>query len=69
MHAIGGIPVPYHITEDCVACGGCAVVCPAGAIDDGYTCFADSRFYRIRPSCNQCGRCVEVCPTGAIIQV
>lgn len=26
----------FHITDDCVACGGCAVVCPEGAIDDGY---------------------------------
>ena len=26
----------YHITEDCVSCGDCSVVCPEKAIDDGY---------------------------------
>ena len=26
----------YRITEDCVSCGDCSVVCPEKAIDDGY---------------------------------
>ncbi|MHB1418210.1 MAG: 4Fe-4S binding protein [Bacillota bacterium] len=26
----------YQISGDCIACGNCSVVCPSGAIDDGY---------------------------------
>lgn len=26
----------YKITDDCMACGDCSVVCPEEAIDDGY---------------------------------
>ena len=26
----------YRITEDCVSCGDCSIVCPEKAIDDGY---------------------------------
>lgn len=29
--------MPYRITEDCISCGDCAVVCHKDAIDDGYT--------------------------------
>ncbi len=27
----------YKITSDCIACGGCSVVCPNDAVDDGYS--------------------------------
>ncbi|MHB1127715.1 MAG: 4Fe-4S binding protein [Bacillota bacterium] len=26
----------YRITGNCIACGNCSVVCPSGAIDDGF---------------------------------
>ncbi|MGI6553043.1 MAG: 4Fe-4S binding protein [Clostridia bacterium] len=73
----------YRITEDCVSCGDCSVVCPEKAIDDGYlprtgdgtssaagAAWTDSpwRGYRINDSCTSCGNCVEVCPTGAIVK-
>lgn len=29
--------MPHQITQDCIACGDCSVVCPEEAIDDGYT--------------------------------
>ncbi|MEW6662170.1 MAG: 4Fe-4S binding protein [Bacillota bacterium] len=29
--------MPYRITDECIACGACAVVCSADAIQDGYT--------------------------------
>lgn len=29
--------MPYRITQDCISCGDCSVVCPRDAIDDGYT--------------------------------
>lgn len=74
--------MPYSITDDCVACGGCAVVCPENAIDDGYNPrllgdltpttggepLQTSRFYRITGACTGCGTCMDVCPTGAIVR-
>lgn len=71
----------YRITDDCMACGNCTVVCSAGAIEDGYTNtiggieslidrpgkqeYADTFF--INKKCKQCGECVDICPTGAIV--
>ncbi|MEG1643116.1 MAG: 4Fe-4S binding protein [Bacteroidales bacterium] len=50
----------YVITEDCVACGTCAGVCPVEAISEG-------DIYKIDPDkCISCGSCADVCPTGAI---
>jgi ferredoxin len=28
--------VPYRITDACIACGACSVVCPLDAIENGY---------------------------------
>ncbi|MBS3977523.1 MAG: 4Fe-4S binding protein [Syntrophomonadaceae bacterium] len=30
--------MPYRITDDCIACGACTVVCREDAILDGYSC-------------------------------
>lgn len=65
----------YFISEDCIACGDCYVVCPEKAIDDGYTAqpVGDNgsatsvwQGYRITGSCTECGNCLGICPTGAI---
>ena len=72
----------YRITEDCISCGNCSVVCPQDAIDDGYITPALTagvmregasgssvwQGYSITGACNGCGTCVEMCPVGAIIQ-
>lgn len=51
----------YKISDECIACGSCAEVCPADAISDG------GEKYNIDPdACIDCGSCVEVCPTDAI---
>lgn len=52
----------YVITDECVACGSCAPVCPVEAIKDGadkYVIDADA--------CLDCGTCEAECPTGAIV--
>ena len=49
----------------CVACGGCANVCPSRLIrfyDDGQK----TRMEFILDRCTYCGRCAEVCPEEAI---
>ncbi|WP_366923809.1 4Fe-4S binding protein [Metallumcola ferriviriculae] len=70
----------YEITSDCIACGSCTVVCPNGAVDDGYGSDYTGKgnsaaegssmgipHYRLTDGCDGCGDCLEVCPTGAII--
>ena len=46
----------YVISDECVACGSCAAVCPAEAISEG-----DGKY-----ACLECGTCEAECPTGAI---
>lgn len=68
----------YRITEDCISCGNCSVVCPRDAIDDGYghsSLTADVmrgisvwQGYSITGACDGCGTCVEMCPVEAIIK-
>ena len=49
----------YVISDECVACGTCAGVCPADAISEGkYVIDADA--------CLDCGTCEAECPTSAI---
>ncbi len=49
----------------CIACGGCANVCPSRLIrfyDEGER----TRMEFILDRCTYCGRCAEVCPEDAI---
>ena len=48
------------ISEECVACGACAEVCPEAAIAEG-------DIYNIDPDkCTECETCVDACPVGCI---
>ena len=50
----------YVISDACVACGACEVICPVRAISMG-----DGK-YKIDPaSCINCNNCATTCPTGA----
>ena len=55
----------FAITPDCVGCGRCAGVCPAGCISGG-----PSLPHRIdRTRCVRCGACREICPVQAVAVV
>jgi len=55
--------VAHKITEECIACGVCADVCPEGAISEG------DEIYVIDPElCTDCGDCADACPTDAIVE-
>jgi len=45
---------------NCIACGGCAEVCPAGAVSIGRHAVVD------RGRCVECFCCMEACPADAI---
>ena len=47
--------------EKCIFCGGCASVCPTGALEVRGT---GLKFYPEK--CIGCGLCVKVCPANAI---
>jgi len=56
------------ITEECIACGACADVCPNEAI------FQGDEYYQVDPTlCSECvgfhdkEQCMEVCPVDAPI--
>lgn len=56
--------MPRKITDDCIACGTCAAVCPEEAISEG------DPIYVIDPEkCTDCGTCEAECPNDAIIAV
>ncbi|MGA2317971.1 MAG: glycyl-radical enzyme activating protein [Thermodesulfobacteriota bacterium] len=42
--------------RECIRCGECAIVCPQGAIDLGFS----GRIHREK--CLRCGRCAGICP-------
>ena len=52
----------HKISEECVACGACADICPVGAIvlDEA------KGIYVITDECVDCGACEDGCPVGAI---
>jgi Fe-S-cluster-containing hydrogenase component 2 len=52
--------VRYIITAECIKCGICVEVCPAGAIEE-----SDEQFTIIE-TCINCGKCKDACPIEAI---
>jgi len=55
----GGISLVPKATSDCVSCGMCAEMCPAGAISSADLKSADAK------KCISCMRCVVKCPHAA----
>lgn len=55
----GGIPIWPTASKKCSACGVCARLCPAGAINPSAPKGVD------KTKCIKCGRCIVVCPTKA----
>ncbi|MFH1470722.1 MAG: 4Fe-4S dicluster domain-containing protein [Candidatus Micrarchaeota archaeon] len=51
-----------EIDAKCIACGACAVACPAKCIK-----FDRKSLTYWLPHCISCGRCADVCPVGAVI--
>lgn len=61
---------PEYFEEDCVGCGTCYQVCPAGAIEMEDSLEEKKRVLRINyASCIQCGQCEEHCITGKGIRL
>ncbi len=55
----GGIPIWPTASRKCTACGACARLCPARAIDAASPRWVD------KEKCIKCGRCIVVCPAKA----
>ena len=53
----------YVITDECVACGTCAGVCPVEAISEG-----DGKYVIDADVCAECVTCVDQCPVEAIVE-
>jgi ferredoxin len=51
----------HVISDECLACGTCAGVCPTEAISEG-----DGKFVIDPNVCIDCGTCVDECPVNAI---
>ncbi|MBI5888956.1 MAG: DUF362 domain-containing protein [Deltaproteobacteria bacterium] len=51
---------PVVDPDGCVACGECALVCPANAIEIGAKAVIDANI------CIGCGHCIPACPEGTI---
>lgn len=50
----------YYITDACIGCTSCAVVCPQNCIREGTPFVID------QAHCLHCGNCLTVCPAGAV---
>lgn len=57
-------PEITFVTNNCIGCGKCLEVCPAGAIRQGETAGEDIIIDRER--CTLCGQCAKHCYAGAI---
>ncbi len=51
----------HYSTDDCITCGACEPICPAGAITLG-----DPLYVIDQALCTDCGQCDDVCPMYAI---
>ncbi len=56
----------YKITDECISCGSCEMVCPNKAISEG------DQIYKIDPDkCTECvgaekyAQCADICPSNA----
>jgi len=60
----------FIVSENCEACGDCALVCPVDCISQGSE--KNSKgfdFFMIDPEiCIDCGACVGVCPIEGAIE-
>jgi ferredoxin len=57
---LGGKPMAYKISDECISCGACEAECPVSAISEG-----DGKYVIDTEGCIACGACAEVCPVGA----
>ena len=53
----------YYITDKCIGCKECIVVCPQGCID-----FTSGYARIIQCSCLHCGNCFDICPEKAVVK-
>ena len=53
----------YKITDDCIACGACAEVCPCNCIIEG-----DGKYIINAEECISCGSCAGACPVSAPVE-
>lgn len=61
---------PHYYEEDCVGCGACVQVCPAGALELHDDPTTGRRRFTIRYThCIQCGQCEEKCLTARGIRL